>query len=145
MSCIINVPAYKSKFLPLGRKPRTLTTTLTFPPGDGLGGALIPLEATITLSRDLNDGLEAVDCNVARDIIDTLVAAVLPLDVEVPEIEPVDECAPWSRWSYRRISSVIFLLFSLNNCLQRANVSRWRDMKWWYMKFGRCRGFAKRI
>lgn len=79
-------------FLPLGRKARTLTTTLTLPPGVGLGGALIALEDTTTLSRDLKDGLEAVDCMAVEDIIDKLVAEVLALTVEIPEIELVDEC-----------------------------------------------------
>lgn len=80
---------------PLGKYPLTLTTTLTFPPGEGLEG-LIPCADTITLSRDLNDGLEAVDCCIiimVEDIIDILVAAVLPLIPEAPEMELVDECA----------------------------------------------------
>jgi hypothetical protein len=81
---------------PLGKNPLTLTTTLTFPPGEGLEG-LIPCVDTITLSRDLNDGLDAVDCCciiiIADDIMDILVAAVLPLIPEAPEIELVDECA----------------------------------------------------
>jgi hypothetical protein len=53
----------------------------------------------MTLSRDLNEGLEAVECIAEGGIIDTLVAAVLALAVENPEIELVDECAVCSRWS----------------------------------------------
>lgn len=89
---------YIESVSPRGKNPLTLTTTLTFPPGEGLAG-LIPCVDTITLSLDLNDGLDAVECCccciiiIAEDIIDILVAAVLPLSPEDPEIELVDECA----------------------------------------------------
>lgn len=72
---------------------------------------------TTTLSRDLNEGLEAVDLMAAIDAVDViLVAVVLVLIADALDIEPVEECDPEPRWLYKRTSSAIALLFSLNNC-----------------------------
>jgi len=51
-------------YLPLCRKPRTRTTTLTLPPGLVGGEGAI---GTITDSLDLSDGVEAEDGVGARE------------------------------------------------------------------------------
>lgn len=85
--------------LPLGRNARTLTTTFTFPPpAAGLWKATGPLVGTTTLSRDRNDGLDAVDCIGVVDAIDVLVAAVLELRADILDIEAEDECEAVLRW-----------------------------------------------
>jgi hypothetical protein len=50
----------------------------------------------------------------AVDVI--LVAVVLVLIADALDIELVEECDPEPSWLYRRTSSAISLLFSLNNC-----------------------------
>jgi hypothetical protein len=53
----------------------------------------------------------------AIDAVDViLVAVVLALIADALDIELVEECDPEPRWLYRRTSSAISLLFSLNNC-----------------------------
>jgi hypothetical protein len=105
------------KCLPLGRKPRTLTTTFTLPPGVGLETPSSRPIGITTLSRDLKEGLEAVDLMAAVEAVDTmLVAVVLALIADLLDIELAEECETEPRWLYKRTFSAISVLLSLNNC-----------------------------
>lgn len=52
----------------------------------------------MTLSRDRNEGLDAVDCMGVVDAIDALVAAVLELRADMLDTEAADECETGLRW-----------------------------------------------
>lgn len=51
----------KANSIPLGKNPLTLTTTLTLPPPAAADAPFSFSIGTTTLSRDLNEGLEADD------------------------------------------------------------------------------------
>lgn len=67
---------------PLGKKPLTLTTTLTLPPPPFTG---VPglVAGAIILSLARNDGLDAVDLTPATDadVKDAMLGAKLPYSV----------------------------------------------------------------
>jgi hypothetical protein len=91
-----------SHHIPLGKNFLTRTTTLTLPPGVGLGTPSERLGETATPSLARRDGTEAVERNVAAEAeVDIAEGLVMPVIAEAPHDEeemwepgPV----PWPRW-----------------------------------------------